>query len=338
MTGTTVALILNPAPRHADRARQLVVRACLEAGLAPPTVLETTVAEPGGPQAAAAAAQGCRRIVVAGGDGTVREVAGALGRSDAPAQGASAGEAVGASAAHAEDTPVLGIVPGGTANLFARGIRLPIRDLRAAARIAVTGPPRALDLGRALLTDTGGSTSEHPFLVVVGLGHDAGTVAALDPVLKARLRWLAYFEPGLRRLARPGRPVSLSLDGEVASTEQLWSVLAVNTARLPLGARVVPRARPDDGLLHVVLVAPLGLTGWVRVARTGLGGRHIHHPALRYRQGRELTVRPTEPALVQVDGDVVADIVSARVRLTPAALHVAMPPPARSPSPVERDG
>lgn len=307
-----VALVLNPVSGRAEAARRAVERACTAAGLGEPLVLSTTVDEPGDSQARAALAAGVNRVVVAGGDGTVRVVAGVLG-------GAAAGVA-----AHGE-RPVLGIVPVGTANLFARGIGLRRRDLRAAARVAVTAPGRTLDLGRARLLDAGGRSSEHPFLVVVGVGHDADVVAALDPVLKRRLRWLAYFEPGLRRLSRPGRPVTLVLDGQLQRTESLWSLLAVNTARLPLGARVVPGARPDDGLLHVVLVAPRHVGDWGRVVRTGLGGRHTPHPALRYEAGRELMVRPAQPSVVQVDGDVVGDIVSARITIEPGALRVAAP-------------
>lgn len=306
-----VALVLNPASRRAGRARRAVEQACAAAGLGAPLVLTTTVQEPGESQARAALAAGIDRVVVAGGDGTVRRVAGVL-----------AGQGV---VQRAGPGAVLGVVPVGTANLFARGAGVGRRDLRTAARGAVTGPGRRLDLGRARLVDTGGRTSEHPFLVVVGVGHDADVVAALDPLLKRRLRWLAYFEPGLRRLTRPGRPVTLVLDGQVERSETLWSLLAVNTARLPLGARVVPHARPDDGLLHVVLVAPRRPWHWGRVVRTGLGGRHTPHPALRYEVGRELTVRPAEPAVVQVDGDVVTDIVTARITIEPGALMVAVP-------------
>lgn len=302
-----VALVLNPVSGRAEAARRAVEHVCAAAGLGQPLVLTTTVDEPGESQARAALAAGVERVVVAGGDGTVRVVAGVLG-------GANPGE-----------QPVLGIVPVGTANLFARGIGLRRRDLRAAARVAVNAPGRTLDLGRARVLDSGGRPSEHPFLVVVGVGHDADVVAALDPVLKRRLRWLAYFEPGLRRLSRPGRPVTLVLDGELERTESLWSLLAVNTARLPLGARVVPDARPDDGLLHVVLVAPRHVGDWGRVVRTGLGGRHTPHHALRYEAGRELMVRPAQPSVVQVDGDVVGDIVSARITIEPGALRVAAP-------------
>lgn len=318
---TRVGLVLNPSTPRSDAAHRAVEQACAEQGLAPPVMLRTSPAETGAAQARAALAAGVRRVVVAGGDGTLRAVAGALADDAGPA-----------------DRPVLGILPSGTANLFARGLGLPLRDLRRAARIAVAGAPSPVDLGRAELTDVSGATVRHPFLVVVGLGHDADTLAALDVRLKRRVRWLAYVAPGLRRLARPGRPVRLSVDGDVEQTEDVWSVLAVNSARLPLGATLVPGARPDDGLLHVVLVAPRGPVDWLRVARTGLQGqgrpaaRHTPHPALRFREGRVLTVRPSGPVLVQVDGDVVPDIVRARITLTPGALSVAAPT-ARSLSP-----
>lgn len=298
-----VALVLNPLARLAGPARSAVEQACEAAGLGAPLVLTTTVAEPGESQAREALAAGVERVVVAGGDGTVRLVAGVLAGSSA----------------------VLGVVPVGTANLFARSAGVPLGDVRAAARVAVTGTGRPLDLGRARLVGADDRVQEHPFLVVVGLGHDAEVVEALDPALKRRLRWLAYFEPGLRRLSRPGRPVTLVLDGDVERTESLWSLLAVNAARLPLGARIVPTARPDDGMLHLVLVAPRHLRDWGRVVRTGLGGRHTDHPALRYAAGRELRVSLAEPAAVQVDGDVVTAIVSARIMIEPGVLTVALP-------------
>jgi diacylglycerol kinase family enzyme len=312
MAGPRVAIVLNPVSRRALAARREVESACAAAGLGRPLVLETTVEQPGPDQTRYAVSQGVERVVVVGGDGTARLVAGAL---------ADAGEG-------ATDRPsvVLGVVPVGTANLFARSARLPLRDLGAAARLAVSGAPRATDLGRALLVDRAGRGQEHPFLVVAGLGHDAATLAAVRPEHKARVRWLAYFWPGLRRLRSPGHRLTLTGDGRPLEAGPLWSLLAVNAARLPGGARVVPGAGLDDGLLHLVLVSPEGLRGWVRVVRTGLWGGRRHppdHRALRYRRATEVVVRSDVPVAAQVDGDVVPGVVEARVRLRPGALAVA---------------
>ncbi len=302
--GPTLAVVVNPVRRSAAHAVRAVCAASLAAGGGEPLVLETTPAEPGGPQARYAVRAGVRRVVVAGGDGNVREVAGAL-----------AGGETG-----------LGVVPIGTANLFARSALLPLDDLRRSAASAVTGVARPTDLGEAVLTSGAGVVTRAPFLVVAGLGHDAATLAAVRPRAKAWLRWLAYFAPGLRRLGSPGHALGVRLDGSDLAAGPLWSVLAVNAARLPAGARVVPGARLDDGLLHVVLVSPRGPADWVRIARTGLGratsDRPGDHPSLRYRSGVRLEVNAPEPVLAQVDGDVVPDVVAADLSVRPGALRV----------------
>ncbi|ANS77970.1 Transcription regulator [Serinicoccus hydrothermalis] len=297
-----VALVLNPASRGAQRARREVVIACAEAGMPPPEIRSTTVAEPGAAQARELLALGCTRVVVAGGDGTLREVAGAVG-----------------------DRAVLGVVPCGTANLAARNLGLPLRSTTAAARLAVAGPGRRVDLGRVEASHEDGSSTSLPFLVVVGVGQDAEVLATMIPEAKRRLGWLAYVTPGLSRLRRPGRPVGLRVDDAAEQEEPAWSVLAVNGGRLPLGARLVPGARMDDGLLHVAVVGPRRLADWGRVAATGLGAPHREHPALRYRQGRVAVLRLGAPGPVQVDGDVLPGCVSARVEIRPGGLRVAAP-------------
>nr|WP_280523485.1 diacylglycerol kinase family protein [Ornithinimicrobium cerasi] len=360
-------MVVNPVSRRAREAVAAVERACSEVGGPGPLVLSTTVRDPGPGQVREALARGARRIVVAGGDGTVRLVAGALataaaGANDLPAATAPAEEAAPADetaarhatapaeeAAPADETAarhatapddaagpppapvVLGVVPVGTANLFARSALLGTRDLRQAARTAVSASGRPTDLGRATLADAAGGSSSHPFLVVAGLGHDAATLAAVTPALKERLRWLAYFLPGVRRLRHAGHALDLTIDGAPVDAGPLWTLLAVNAARLPAGARVVPGARLDDGVLHTVLVAPSGPLDWAHIAATGLGrvgdgrgGRYPpDRPALRYRDARTVVVTSRDPVLAQVDGDVIPDIVGAELTLLPAALRVA---------------
>lgn len=315
-----VALVLNPASSGARSARLHVESVCAAAGLPAPRVLLTTPAAPGADQAAQVLSQGCRRIVVAGGDGTTRDVAGAVAEATAEASDRA-------------EPPVLGVVPTGTANLAARGMGIPVGSpggLARAARRAVLGPGRPVDLGRVDLRCSDNAARTMPFLVLVGIGHDAQTLAALDPAAKARLGWLAYLTPGLQRLTSPALPVTVGLDQGKERREQAWSVLAVNAARLPMRFQVVPGARMDDGLLHVVLVAPRHLADWGKVLRSGLGSgrrgrQHRDHPALRHRHGRLLTVSLPEPGPVQIDGDVVPDILEARIEVLPGALRVAGP-------------
>ncbi|KUG53316.1 hypothetical protein AVL62_00440 [Serinicoccus chungangensis] len=300
----SVALVLNPAARAADAARRAVEEACREAGAPPPLVLLTTPEEPGAAQAREAVDAGCSRVVVAGGDGTVREVAGVVGTR-----------------------ATLGIVPIGTADLAARNLGLPLRSPRAAARLAVSGRGREVDLGRVELRRADGSVRTLSFLVVVGVGHDAEILAGLSPTAKARTGWWAYVTPGLRRLGSPGMPVRVRLDDTEERAETAWSVLAVNGGRLPLGARLVPGrgALLDDGLLHLAVVSPRRVRDWTSIGATGLGLRRRAHPALSYRTGTSVVVELPTPGPVQVDGDVLPDMVRVWIELLPAAVRVATP-------------
>lgn len=334
-TPPRVAVILNPVSPRSGRALRAVTSACRQAGLGEPMVLGTTVEEPGESQTRYAVTQGCERIVAVGGDGTVRLVAGVLAGTSPdvdPARRLESGA-----------RPItLGVVPVGTANLFARSAGLPRGGMEAAARLAVTGQGRPTDVGTVDLTDEEGRTQSQPFLVVAGLGYDAETLAAVRARTKSRLRWLAYFTPGVRRLLRPGYDLKVTKDGTPLEVGRLWSLLAVNAARLPAGAQVVPGASLDDGILHVALVSPRGLLGWVRVAGTGLGGRPGRrsgrgtrpgsdggpgyprdHRSLAYRSAGDLVVETDRPVLAQVDGDVVPDVVKAQIRLLPRGLLVA---------------
>lgn len=328
-TPPRVAVILNPVSPRSGRALRAVTSACRQAGLGEPMVLGTTVEEPGESQTRYAVTQGCERIVAVGGDGTVRLVAGVLAGTSPdvdPARRLESGA-----------RPItLGVVPVGTANLFARSARLRTGDLRAAARTAVTGRATPMDVGQVELETSTGETRRETFLVVTGLGHDAATLASVTSRAKSRLRWLAYFVPGLRRLWRPGHLLTITKDGQHLDVGPLWSVLAVNAARLPAGAEVVPGARIDDGILHLALVSPRGLIGWLRVAGTGLRvgrrassrSRSRSYPrdsrALAYRDAQTVVVETQQPVSAQVDGDVITDVVRARISLLPGALDVAV--------------
>lgn len=305
-----VVAVLNPASRRFTEARSEVERGVRSAGLGEPEVLTTTREAPGAAQARAALDAGAQLVVVGGGDGTVREVAGVL----------------------AGTTATLGIVPVGTANLFARNLGLGSlgpgsRGLGRAVHVALTGHTRAVDVGLASWREvtagvTGPPTPERTFLVVAGIGHDAATVLATRPEFKESLGWLAYLESGARHLTRPALRMRVSADGRPLRAVETWCVLAGNCGRLPGGVRVFPDARLDDGVLDILEV-PLTSPGqWASVAAKGALRLPGDVPALRYGTARRLWVIPDTPAPLQLDGDVVPAVADLRVRVLRRALHV----------------
>lgn len=296
-----VGLVVNPVHPAGARAAEEVIALAVEAGHALPRLAHTTITEPGGPQARRLVDLGCTDIVAIGGDGTVREVAYAVAGTGAR----------------------LGVVPTGTANLFARNLGLP-RRAGDQVRVAVRGTARTVDLGVAQVRDDGGWGAELPFLAYAGIGEDAATVADTRPGWKSRLGplgWLAYLEAGARHLARGGHPMTITYAGSPAAQRRAWCVLAGNTGRIPAGIAVFPDARLDDGLLHVLEVTG-GVQRWPLVAAEGVTHRPVAGSGLARRTGSTVEVTTPEPLAVHLDGDVVGHGTGARFGVRPGALEV----------------
>src|SRR6476619_4044373 len=146
--------------------------------------------DPGQGQAAQAVRDGADIVCTLGGDGTVRNVAGAL---------------VGTETA-------LGILPAGTGNLLARNLDLPVA-LESAVTVALTGRNRRIDVGELVIgaapmddaPDESGDPETHYFLVMAGTNEN----------LKAKVGWPAYMVSGLKHLVSPEFRISVKVDDEL---------------------------------------------------------------------------------------------------------------------------
>jgi diacylglycerol kinase (ATP) len=120
-------IIINPSKfNDMPQVKRRVTRASQRAGWAEPLFIETTVEDPGTGQALAAVAEGVDVVCVLGGDGTVRAVAEALAGTDTP----------------------MGLLPGGTSNLLARNLGLPVDSIESALRVAMADHNLRMDVGR----------------------------------------------------------------------------------------------------------------------------------------------------------------------------------------------
>lgn len=300
---TRVFGVRNPIRPKGDWAVAELRTACAQAGWPDPEILTTTIAEAGAAQAEEAIARGADLVVALGGDGTVREVARGLAHSGVP----------------------LGVVPLGTANLFARNLLLPPGNLRRAIRLALHGATAPIDLGRASVRTRAGIGDwlpEETFLVLAGLGHDARTVMATSPTTKSQLGWLAYLGAGALHLKH--RPVRLRLqvDERPAEDTEVWSVLVGNCGRIPGGIAIFPHALLDDGLLELMEARVRHPAQWLPVAWQGLRHRPVPGSGLVLGQARTVRVVPEQPHPVQLDGDVLPSVGEVIFRIDPAALLV----------------
>lgn len=272
------AIILNPTKQGDAPVRRVVAELSETEGWQEPMCLETTVDDPGHGQAVEALNAGVDVVIAAGGDGTVRTVAEALAGTD----------------------KALGLIPLGTGNLLARNLELPLNNVAAAARGAMLGSDRRIDVVYATLDHR---EEKHLFLVMAGMGFDAAIMADTNAALKDRVGWLAYVDAGLRNL--PGEPAKtrISLDGGHPFRRRLRSVMGGNCGKIQGGLEIFPGARLDDGVLDLMTVAPSGAFGWLSVASKLLSRNKGKDPAVEYFQGQRVEIESDGPQEIQLDGD-----------------------------------
>ncbi len=284
-------LIVNPQAGGGRAARSVpAVEAALRArGL--PFRLEWTRS----PEHARELARGARDrgevAVAVGGDGLVGAVAGELRGTDG----------------------VLGVVPGGRGNDFARKLGVGAAPEAAAAVIA-TGAIRTVDVALA---------GERTYLGIASAGIDSD-VQGIANATRLPLGNAVYVYGTLRAL-RAWQPArwTVTLDGETRSFSG-YSVSVANSGVFGGGMRLVPHARMDDGLLDVVLNAAAPKRQFLAGLAKVFKGGHVGDPALTFLQAREVSFHADRPFTAFADGDPIAEL-PATFRVAADALRVLAP-------------
>ncbi|WP_237707502.1 diacylglycerol/lipid kinase family protein [Serinicoccus profundi] len=328
------AVIVNPTKfEDVAAVRRQVEAACETHGWSDLLWLETTAEDPGVGQTREAIAAGVDLVCPLGGDGTVRTVGAELVGTGIP----------------------LGLLPGGTGNLLARNLDLPIDSLDKALEVALTGTDTAIDtcllelirptsaqLADRLADEDDPSRNidfddavddrddedvreEHRFLVMAGLGFDAEVMASVPEKLKARVGWLAYLVAGLRHLKGPQFTVDLRIDGAESVHRRVRSVMVGNVGELQGGMALLPDAVADDGSIDTVLLSPEGVIGWAATIAQLTSRKRIGHRRVEHFQGAEVRVLSDKPVELEIDGDTIGSALAIRVQVDPGSLVVRLP-------------
>lgn len=295
-----VAIVVNPSKFvDLDAVKAELDAAAVDLGWQAPRWYETTVEDPGLGQAQQALADGAEVVCPLGGDGTVRAVASALVDQDVP----------------------MGLLPGGTGNLLARNLGLPLASRTEALTVALTGRDARIDVGNVTFDDQGCQV----FLVMCGVGMDAETMANMDEDIKAKVGWVAYLIAGARTLLSRGFRVRAIADGMAARSRHARTVVVGNCGSLVGGAQLMPDAEVTDGYLDTVILSPRGLVGWGAVLARVLTRSRRGHPSLQRVQSKTLDVFLTEPVEGELDGDPVGKVRTMQCAVRAGVLPVRLP-------------
>ncbi|MEV4420427.1 diacylglycerol kinase family protein [Patulibacter sp. NPDC049589] len=301
-----ITLVVNPSAGGGRGARTAAVAAArlTQRGVRVRTV-STRDAEHAAQEADVAFDRGDAAVAV-GGDGMLRILAGrAVLRDDA----------------------VVGLLPAGRGNDFARFLGLPT-DPVVATEALVDGIEAVFDTG--LVRDATGA--ERTFLSIVSVGFDAeaNRIANAAP---GALGGLVYVWGAVGALAglRPV-PLRLTADGVERSTPVLLLAVA-NAGAYGGGMHMAPHASVGDGVLDVVLVPHRGRPDrcdWrdrLRILRflpRVFRGTHVRAPHVEVSHARTLRVEADGPLVAYADGDPVG-ILPLEISTRPASLRMIVP-------------
>ena len=250
---------------------------------------------------------GIERVVIAGGDGTLAEVATGLLR---------------AQLGHYAE---LAVLPMGTGCDFARTLGIP-RDPIAALELLRTGKARRIDAGHARYTGKSGAPADSYFMNAASFGVSS-LVVELAQRSARRLGGTAAFAVATVRalLTYQSARVALRVDGEPAGDDRYALVAAANGRHFGSGMRIAPDARVDDGWLDVVSVACASGLRLIPKLHKLYRGTLLDDPVVQFRRGRRIEADAAPGAvLLELDGEPVGAL-PAQIELLPGALSVVGP-------------
>jgi YegS/Rv2252/BmrU family lipid kinase len=241
-------------------------------------------------------------VFAVGGDGTVNEVVnGILGSSTS-----------------------LGVLPYGTANVWAKEMGLPLNNMAASARLQAQAPAFCIDAGQV----RGEGFGSRAFLLWCGVGFDARITADIEPqrALKRRLGAIMFWLVGVRTaFTFRGQRARIDVDGKKMRARLLLAL--ISNAQLYGGlVRISPDAKVDDGMLDLAVFHGTGAwqTAW-HLVRVFLGW-HVHALDVSHHRGGVISINASSLP-VHVDAEPIG-FTPVQISVRPKALHVLVPPTA----------
>ena len=243
-------------------------------------------------------AQGHRKFISVGGDGTSFEIVNGL----FPQAGGL-------------EAPTLAFLPLGTGNSFLRDFS--DQGVEYAMESLISEKSRKCDVLRLSHKD---GVLHYINILSIGFSADVATLRARRFSSWGELGYQTSIFICLARFRR--RPFPLSADGESNIDRRPCLFLTFNNSKFTGGTMMIaPTAETDDGLIEYVRWGPIGRFGLVRNLPGLYDGTHIQHPLAEVRKVRRVDFELESPVDVMIDGEVLT-LHCESLDVLPGALNV----------------
>ncbi len=228
---------------------------------------------------------------------------------------------------------IVGVIPGGTANVWAAEIGVPHDPVQAALTL-INSEARKVDIGhvevqglsfpgttqdaqekrrekKGKLVHRATTKAKHHFLLMAGLGFDAALMEHVSKAFKYRVGRLAPVLSAAKELPRQHPfSVEIRVGGPKHEDEKIWKgeafqVVVGNTRRYANIAQMTPNAYLDDGLLEVCVITAGNTLKTIEQLASLLFRRRPDSAAGAYFEGASITISVPASIDLQLDGSAV---------------------------------
>jgi diacylglycerol kinase (ATP) len=290
-----IHIVINPASGKEESILPVINSSMKEAGI----TWEASITHKAGDAiqfAKAAVKERIDALAVYGGDGTLMEgISGLIG-----------------------STMPLIILPGGSANVLARELGIPM-DLKEACRLIGKMPVKMKSI------DVGQCDKRH-FIVGMSLGFEADMVKGASRETKNRVGIFAYFLSAAAAAKKAKKAVyHLTIDGKGHEVEGLTCIIA-NTGNLGFSNISFDKhIDVSDGFLDVVVVRKVNPSMLKLIVVTLLKRERPDNLELvEHWQGKDITISSSPQQTVQCDGEILEKS-SLHIKVIPGAIKVLIP-------------
>lgn len=220
-----------------------------------------------------------RALIVIGGDGTVQSILSELAGSQV----------------------LLGIIPAGSGNDFARSLGVP-QNVKQALNYILSGSIKKIDIVRA---------GQQHCITIAGIGLDGEVAQTVNKskykrwLNKLNLERLSYVI-GLIAVLIRYKPTSvcIKVDGKSYTYNKVWLIAAANLPYYGGGMKICPNAQFADGIMDICIVSGISRLKLLFIFPKVFQGSHINHPAVTMLQGESIYVSSDKPMIFHGDGEV----------------------------------
>ncbi len=281
-----VFVIVNPASDNGATARfwPRARRALVDAGL---SFAEVSTEGPGHATSLAekAGEEGYPIVLYVGGDGTANEVANGILRLPTLAR------------------PALAALPRGTGGDFPKTMGMAQGPAAAVSRLE-RGEERTIDVAAATFNGLDGMPVRRWFVNIADAGIGGYVAERVNRTSKAFGGFASFLWATLATFSAMRKPdMRVSIDGTVVFLGPATSAAVCNGPRFGGGMLMAPGARPDDGILDVVVIGDISRSDLALNLPRLYRGTHLSHPKVSAFTGREVLVETPDPVPLEIDGE-----------------------------------